>query len=90
MSWRDNCAVTISSCTDCKAPIRHVGCHAECKEYIEAKKKYDIEMAKQKKYNNEHAPVQITMGKFIGNCIHSGKSNDKYPKNKGKRYKVSC
>lgn len=30
---------------DCVAPKRHVGCHAECQEYIDEKKKHDEKKA---------------------------------------------
>lgn len=36
----------IKCCKDCVAPKRHIGCHADCKEYLEEKAQY--EKAKQK------------------------------------------
>lgn len=35
----------ITCCKDCVAPKRHVGCHAECQEYIDEKKKHDEKKA---------------------------------------------
>lgn len=31
----------ITCCKDCVAPKRHVGCHTDCQEYIDEKKKHD-------------------------------------------------
>lgn len=44
----------ITCCKDCVAPKRHVGCHADCQEYIDEKKKHDEKKAEidRKRHTN--------------------------------------
>lgn len=44
----------ITCCKDCVAPKRHVGCHADCQEYIDEKKKHDERKAEidRKRHTN--------------------------------------
>lgn len=44
----------ITCCKDCVAPKRHVGCHADCQEYIGEKKKHDEKKAEidRKRHTN--------------------------------------
>ena len=43
---------TSSNCKDCKN--RKVGCHADCKKYLNWKKEYDAQVKQAKQIRNTH------------------------------------
>lgn len=41
----------IRCCKDCIPPKRHIGCHADCKEYIKEKAQLEEDKKKEKENN---------------------------------------
>ena len=44
----------IDCCKECVAPIRHIGCHATCEEYIEQSKRNEKVREARHKHNQTY------------------------------------
>lgn len=70
----------ISCCKDCIPPVRHIGCHSTCKQYL--KEKEELEILKEK-INADKTPC-ITNNDFYEVAFID---NKRYRRKRYKKYK---
>ena len=66
---------TINCCKYCVAPKRHIGCHAECQEYLEEKAVFD-EM-RNKSFRKKETEAAVKGVQWHGKVKHDRRCGKK-------------